>query len=30
MVPMRALAEAKLVQGPQTVVRYNGYRARCR
>src|SRR6266581_3529842 len=26
-VPMRALAEAKLVQGPQTVVRYNGYRA---
>jgi HAE1 family hydrophobic/amphiphilic exporter-1 len=27
MVPMRALAEAKLVQGPQTVVRYNGYRA---
>jgi HAE1 family hydrophobic/amphiphilic exporter-1 len=26
MVPMRALAEAKLVQGPQTVVRYNGYR----
>src|ERR1700733_14978061 len=27
MVPLRALAEAKLVQGPQTVVRYNGYRA---
>jgi HAE1 family hydrophobic/amphiphilic exporter-1 len=27
MVPLRAVAEAKLVQGPQTVVRYNGYRA---
>jgi HAE1 family hydrophobic/amphiphilic exporter-1 len=27
MVPMRAIAEAKLVQGPQAVVRYNGYRA---
>jgi hydrophobic/amphiphilic exporter-1 (mainly G- bacteria), HAE1 family len=27
MVPMRALAKASLVQGPQTVVRYNGYRA---
>ena len=27
MVPIRALAETKLVQGPQTVVRYNGYRA---
>ena len=27
MVPMRALAKATLVQGPQTVVRYNGYRA---
>ena len=27
MVPMRALAVSKLVQGPQTVVRYNGYRA---
>ena len=27
MVPMRALAEVKLVQGPQTVVRYNGFRA---
>ena len=27
MVPMRALADAKLVQGPQTVVRYNGFRA---
>lgn len=26
MVPMRALAVPKLVQGPQTVVRYNGYR----
>jgi hydrophobic/amphiphilic exporter-1 (mainly G- bacteria), HAE1 family len=26
MVPIRALAEAKLVQGPQTVVRYNGFR----
>src|SRR5262249_16515564 len=26
MVPIRALAEIKLVQGPQTVVRYNGYR----
>jgi HAE1 family hydrophobic/amphiphilic exporter-1 len=26
MVPMRALAEAKLVQGPQTVIRYNGFR----
>jgi HAE1 family hydrophobic/amphiphilic exporter-1 len=26
MVPIRALAEAKLVQGPQTVIRYNGYR----
>ena len=26
MVPIRAVAEAKLVQGPQTVVRYNGYR----
>ncbi|HEY2533470.1 MAG TPA: multidrug efflux RND transporter permease subunit [Xanthobacteraceae bacterium] len=25
-VPIRALAVAKLVQGPQTVVRYNGYR----
>ena len=25
-VPIRALAEVKLVQGPQTVVRYNGYR----
>src|SRR5262249_55697331 len=24
MVPIRALAEAKLVKGPQTVVRYNG------
>jgi len=27
MVPIRALAEAKLVQGPQTVVRYNGFRS---
>ena len=27
MVPIRALAQAKLVQGPQAVVRYNGYRA---
>jgi hydrophobic/amphiphilic exporter-1 (mainly G- bacteria), HAE1 family len=26
-VPIRALAQTKLVQGPQTVVRYNGYRA---
>ena len=26
MVPIRALAEPKLVQGPQTVVRYNGFR----
>jgi HAE1 family hydrophobic/amphiphilic exporter-1 len=25
MVPIRALADAKLVQGPQTLVRYNGY-----
>jgi multidrug efflux pump len=27
MVPIGALAKTKLVQGPQTVVRYNGYRA---
>jgi hydrophobic/amphiphilic exporter-1 (mainly G- bacteria), HAE1 family len=27
MVPIGALAQAKLVQGPQLVVRYNGYRA---
>jgi hydrophobic/amphiphilic exporter-1 (mainly G- bacteria), HAE1 family len=27
MVPIRALANAELVQGPQAVVRYNGYRA---
>jgi len=27
MVPIRALATAKLVQGPQAVVRYNGFRA---
>jgi HAE1 family hydrophobic/amphiphilic exporter-1 len=26
MVPIRAIADAKLVQGPQTVVRYNGLR----
>ena len=26
MVPIRAVAEAKLVQGPQTVIRYNGFR----
>jgi hydrophobic/amphiphilic exporter-1 (mainly G- bacteria), HAE1 family len=26
MVPLPALADVKLVQGPQTVVRYNGYR----
>jgi HAE1 family hydrophobic/amphiphilic exporter-1 len=26
MVPIRTLAEARLVQGPQTVVRYNGFR----
>ena len=26
MVPIHALAQAKLVQGPQAVVRYNGYR----
>ena len=26
MVPLRAVASAKIVQGPQTVVRYNGYR----
>ena len=26
MVPMHALAEAKLVQGPQAVIRYNGLR----
>ena len=26
MVPIRAVAEPKLVQGPQTVVRYNGFR----
>ena len=26
MVPIRALAQAKLVQGPQVVIRYNGYR----
>jgi len=27
MVPLRAMAQSKVVQGPQTVVRYNGYRA---
>jgi multidrug efflux pump len=27
MVPMRALAQARLVQGPQALVRYNGYLA---
>jgi HAE1 family hydrophobic/amphiphilic exporter-1 len=27
MVPIRALADAKLVQGPQTIVRYNGFRS---
>ena len=26
MVPMRALAEARPVQGPQTIIRYNGFR----
>ncbi|HEX9465375.1 MAG TPA: multidrug efflux RND transporter permease subunit [Alphaproteobacteria bacterium] len=26
MVPIRALAQARLVQGPQAVIRYNGYR----
>ena len=28
MVPIRALAQARLVQGPQAVIRYNGFRAR--
>src|SRR6185437_12879869 len=27
MVPLRALVKAKLVQGPQAVVRYNGFRS---
>jgi len=27
MVPIRALAQARLVQGPQALIRYNGYRA---
>ncbi|EIM30089.1 efflux RND transporter permease subunit [Microvirga lotononidis] len=27
MVPIRALAQARLVQGPQAIVRYNGFRA---
>ncbi len=27
MVPIRALAQARLVQGPQAVIRYNGHRA---
>ena len=26
MIPMRALAQARLVQGPQALVRYNGFR----
>jgi HAE1 family hydrophobic/amphiphilic exporter-1 len=26
MVPIRALAEVKIVQGPQALIRYNGYR----
>ncbi|HEV2551629.1 MAG TPA: multidrug efflux RND transporter permease subunit [Stellaceae bacterium] len=26
MVPIRALAQARLVQGPQTLIRYNGFR----
>jgi multidrug efflux pump len=26
MVPIRALAQARLVQGPQALIRYNGYR----
>src|SRR5207244_9031014 len=26
MVPIRALAQARLVQGPQAVIRYNGFR----
>src|SRR5438477_8452432 len=27
MVPIRTLAQARLVQGPQAVIRYNGFRA---
>jgi HAE1 family hydrophobic/amphiphilic exporter-1 len=27
MVPIRALAQARLVQGPQAMIRYNGFRA---
>jgi HAE1 family hydrophobic/amphiphilic exporter-1 len=27
MVPIRSLAQARLVQGPQTLIRYNGFRA---
>jgi HAE1 family hydrophobic/amphiphilic exporter-1 len=27
MVPMRALAEVQFVQGPQTLIRYNGFRS---
>ena len=27
MVPIRALAQARLVQGPQAVIRYNGFRS---
>jgi hydrophobic/amphiphilic exporter-1 (mainly G- bacteria), HAE1 family len=27
MIPMRALAQARLVQGPQALVRYNGFRS---
>ena len=27
MVPIRALAQARLVQGPQALIRYNGFRA---
>ncbi len=27
MVPIRALAQARLVQGPQAIIRYNGFRA---
>ena len=27
MVPVRVLGEPQIVQGPQLVVRYNGYRA---
>src|SRR5437764_15238331 len=27
MVPIRAVAQARLIQGPQALIRYNGYRA---